>query len=125
MVAMSTSSPGSTPMPRHYHGNGAWRQARALWLLLLPALMMAAAPAGSATEIPKHPVGPLQEAIYGFAVAEYCGLLTEAVAEGFHLERAWIIARDKITPEQEWADRIAANMAADYQYDDHGLGGYR
>jgi hypothetical protein len=89
------------------------------------AVLAAMAWAADAAEVPKHPVGPLQEVIYGFAVAEYCGLLTEPVAEGFHLERAWIIARDGITPEREWADRIAANMAADYQYDDHGLGGYR
>ena len=76
-------------------------------------------------EIQKHPIGPLQGAVYGFAVAEYCGLLTPAVAEGFHLEREWIVARDGITPERERADRIAAIMAADWQYGDHGLGGYR
>ena len=78
-----------------------------------------------AVEIQKHPIGPLQEAIYGFAVAEYCGLLDPAVAEGFHLERAWIVARDGITPEHEHADRHAAILAADWQYGDHGLGGYR
>jgi hypothetical protein len=79
----------------------------------------------AAAEIQKHPIGPLQEAVYGFAVAEYCGLLTPDVAEGFHLERDWIVARDGITPERERADRIAAVMAADWQYGDHGLGGYR
>src|SRR5687768_4331349 len=59
--------------------------------------------AGSAAtaDIQKHPIGPLQEAVYDFAVAEYCGLLTPAVAEGFHLEREWIVARDGITPERE------------------------
>jgi hypothetical protein len=84
-----------------------------------------AAAAPAAAEIQKHPVGALQEAVYGFAVAEYCGLLSPAVAEGFHLERQWILARDGITPERERADRIAAIMAADWQYGDHGLGGYR
>ena len=79
----------------------------------------------AAADIQKHPIGPLQEAVYGFAVAEYCGLLTPAVAEGFHLEREWIVAREGITPERAQADRIAAIMAADWQYGDHGLGGYR
>ena len=96
---------------------------RATCLLLSLALL--AAPAAAATEIQKHPIGPLQEAIYGFAVAEYCGLLSPAVAEGFHLEREWIVARDGITPERERADRFAAIRAADWQYGDHGLGGYR
>jgi hypothetical protein len=81
-------------------------------------------PSASA-DIQKRPIGPLQEAVYGFAVAEYCGLLTPAVAEGFHLERQWIVAREGISPEREYADRIAAIMAADWQYGDHGLGGYR
>jgi hypothetical protein len=82
--------------------------------------------AGSVSaEIQKRPIGPLQEIVYGFAVAEYCGLLNPAVAEGFHLERDWIVTRDGISPEREYADRIAAIMAADWQYGDHGLGGYR
>jgi hypothetical protein len=94
---------------------------------LLAALWCGALLAGSAGagEIQKHPIGPLQEAVYGFAVAEYCGLLNPAVAEGFQLERDWIVARDGITPERERADRIAAIMAADWQYGDHGLGGQR
>ena len=78
-----------------------------------------------AADFQKHPIGPLQEAIYGFAVAEYCGMLDPVIAEGFQLEQAWIMARDGITPEREHADRRAALKAADWQYDDHGLGGYR
>jgi hypothetical protein len=76
-------------------------------------------------EVQKRPIGPLQEAIYGFAVVEYCGLVTPEVAEGFYLQRDWIVARDRIGPDRERADRMAANMAADWQYGDHGLGGYR
>ena len=98
-------------------------QRRLVRLVLAAALL--AGPVAPAAEIQKHPIGPLQEAIYGFAVAEYCGLLNPAVAEGFHLERAWIMARDGITPERERADRFAAIKTADWQYGDHGLGGYR
>jgi hypothetical protein len=86
--------------------------------------LLAGVPAAAA-DIQKHPIGPLQEAIYGFAVAEYCGMLDPAVAEGFELQQAWIMARDGITPERQHADRHAAMRAADWQYDDHGLGGYR
>lgn len=90
--------------------------------------VMAALPLASiamAAEFQKRPIGPLQEAVYGFAVAEECGLLDSAVAEGFHLERRWIVARDGITPERERADRMAALTAVGWQYGNHGLGGYR
>lgn len=92
------------------------------WAVALAALFVAGPAPG---QVQKRPIGPLQEAIYGFAVAEYCGLITPAVAEGFYLQRDWIVARDRIAPERARADRVAANMAADWQYGDHGLGGYR
>jgi hypothetical protein len=100
------------------------RRGRKTLLAVIGAGLLAGMPVAAA-DIQKHPVGPLQEAIYGFAVAEYCGMLDPAVAEGFHLQQAWIMARDGITPEREHADRHAAIKAADWQYDDHGLGGYR
>ncbi len=97
--------------------------------LLIGALLLGAGlpagPSATAAEFQKRPIGPLQEAIYGFAVAEYCGLLDPAVAEGFHLERAWIMARDDISAESEYTHRTTAILAADWQYGDHGLGGYR
>lgn len=102
---------------------------RGLQRLLIGGMLLGAGLlAGDSTraaEIQKHPIGPLQEAIYGFSVAEYCGLLNPSVAEGFHLERAWIMARDRITAEEEYTHRITAILAADWQYGDHGLGGYR
>lgn len=104
--------------------NSRRRSARLRAAAALAAAVALCVPAASA-DIQKRPIGPLQEAVYGFAVAEYCGLLNPAVAEGFHLERHWIVARDGISPEREYADRIAAIMAADWQYGDHGLGGYR
>lgn len=102
---------------------------RGLQRLLIGGMLLGAGlPGGDSTragEIQKHPIGPLQEAMYGFAVAEYCGLLNPAVAEGFHLERTWIMARDGVTAEEEYTHRITAILAADWQYGDHGLGGYR
>ena len=90
------------------------------------ATMLAfAAGAANGAEFGLRPQGPLQEAIYGFAVAEYCGMLTDAAAEGFQLQRSWIMARDGISPDEEYAERIKAIMAADWQYGDHGLGGHR
>src|SRR5262249_14183474 len=100
-----------------------WRDPKTL-LAVVVAGLLAGAPAAGA-DIQKHPVGPLQEAIYGDAVAEYCGLLDRAGAAGFQLQQAWIMARDGVTPEHEHADRHAAFKVADWQYDDHGLGGYR
>ena len=93
--------------------------------LAFGAVCAVAASAATAAEFGPQPQGPLQEAIYGFAVAEYCGMLTDAVAEGFELQRSWIMARDGISADEEYADRIEAITAADWQYGDHGLGGYR
>jgi hypothetical protein len=93
--------------------------------LALGSVLGWAACAAEAAEFGPQPKGPLQEAIYGFAVAEYCGMLTGAVAEGFQLQRSWIMARDGISAEQEYADRIEAITAADWQYGDHSLGGHR
>jgi hypothetical protein len=92
-------------------------------LTALAALLLTGA--ALAAEFQKRPIGSLQEAVYGFAVAEQCGLLNSAVAEGFHLEHRWIVARDGIAPERERADRKTALMAAAWQYGNHGLGGYR
>ena len=105
---------------------GMGREVRRAWVIARAAALTALFLAGPASgEVQKRPIGPLQEAIYGFAVAEYCGLVTPAVAEGFYLKRDWIVVRDRIGPDRERADRMAANMAADWQYGDHGLGGYR
>ena len=95
------------------------------WILGLAIATLIAGTETAAGEIQKRPLGPLQEAIYGFVVAEYCGLLSDEVIEGFYLLRAWIVARDGITLEQAQDDHVTASIAADYQYGDHGLGGFR
>jgi hypothetical protein len=94
------------------------------WIPIL-ALLLAAPAAAQIDDLPRHPVGPLQEVIYGYAVAEYCGLATIPVAQGYELQRRWTIQRLGLTPEQVHVDNRDANLAADYQYGNHGLAGFR
>ncbi len=70
-----------------------------------------------------HP--DLFQAYYDEGLLEYCGLLTEEAARGFVLRRNDLLAREPLTEDQHRNVRIAAGIAIDYQYDNHGLGGQR
>ncbi|MFO1059856.1 MAG: hypothetical protein U1E53_23175 [Dongiaceae bacterium] len=91
----------------------------------LPLLLLLAGPAAAEDELPRHPAGPLQEIAYGFAVAEYCGLATIPVAQGYDLLRRWTILQLGLTPAQVRGDDRDGGLAADYQYGNHGLAGFR
>jgi len=71
----------------------------------------------------EHPA--LFQAYYDEGLLEYCGLLTQQSAGGFRLKRDDLLARDPMTEEQHRRVRVAAGIAIDYQYDNHGLGGQR
>jgi hypothetical protein len=67
----------------------------------------------------------LQQAYYRMTVAEYCGLVTEAVGDGFRRKlralEAWIALPEAVDRRL----RIAAARRADYEYSDYGLNGYK
>jgi len=67
----------------------------------------------------------LFQAYYDEGLLEYCGLLTEEAARGFLLRRDDLLARQPLTESQHRNVRIAAGIAIDYQYDNHGLGGQK
>jgi hypothetical protein len=70
-----------------------------------------------------HP--DLFQAYYDEGLLEYCGLLTEESARGFILRRNDLLAREPLTEQQHRNVRIAASIAIDYQYGNHGLGGQK
>ncbi len=66
----------------------------------------------------------LQQAYYQMNVAEYCGLVTDAVGDGFrrkirHL-RQWIALPEAV----DLRLRVAAARRVDFEYEDYGLNGY-
>lgn len=71
----------------------------------------------------QHPA--LFQAYYDEGLLEYCGLLTRQAAGGFRLRRDDLLAKEPISAEQHRRVRVAAGIAIDYQYDNHGLGGQR
>jgi hypothetical protein len=71
----------------------------------------------------QHPA--LFEVYYDRGLLEYCGLVTRESAAGFFLRRDELLAEEPLTEEQHRRVRVAAGIAIDYQYQDHGLGGQR
>lgn len=71
----------------------------------------------------QHPA--LFQAYFDEGLLEYCGLLTSEAAGGFRLRRNDLLAKEPLSDEQHRRVRVAAGIAIDYQYDNHGLGGQR
>jgi hypothetical protein len=71
----------------------------------------------------QHPA--LFQAYYDAGLIEYCGLLTPESVGGFHLRRDELLALEPLSAEQYRRVRVAASIAIDYQYANHGLSGQR
>lgn len=99
------------------------RAGRAPALLILSALL--AAPPASAREPDADMLDALQQAYYDLEVAGYCGLVSDAVGAGFRAEVSRITAGADISAEAIDTVRGNAWKAAHWQWQDHGLGGYR
>jgi hypothetical protein len=89
--------------------------ALALFLLTLPAAADEPASRGAA----------FKQIAYMYGVVEYCGLNSADVYDGYEREARFIRRRDGLTdPTARWL-RIRGLVAADLEYGDRGLGGYR
>ncbi|MFM9845271.1 MAG: hypothetical protein ACKVOI_20085 [Dongiaceae bacterium] len=67
----------------------------------------------------------LKQIAYMYGVVEYCGLNSAEVFDGYLRETSYVRRRDGITdPVARWL-RIRGLTAADLEYGDRGLGGYR
>lgn len=67
----------------------------------------------------------LHRAYYDMSVCEYCGLVNAQVFDGFRREITDLIARDLPSEAQHREVRIHAWTAADLEYGNRGLGGFR
>jgi hypothetical protein len=70
-----------------------------------------------------HP--ELFQAYYDEGLLEYCGLLSGESAAGFRLRRDELLTAMPLSEAEHRKVRIAAGIAIDYQYQNHGLSGQR
>lgn len=95
--------------------------------LALAAVVVWAAPAAAdgaaATPAERYPA--LHRAYYDMSVCEYCGLITAEVVDGYRRAIADLVARDAIDETLHREVRLKAWTAADLEYGNRGLGGFR
>ncbi|MEX0807257.1 MAG: hypothetical protein WD044_00880 [Dongiaceae bacterium] len=72
-----------------------------------------------------EPADPLTAVYYRFAVVEYCSLADLQVASGFERARDRILADAGATEDVHRSARIAGWTAADLEWSNRGLGGFR
>ena len=67
----------------------------------------------------------IKQVVYMYSVTEYCGLNTREVYDGYRREVRHLTRQERL-PEStvRWL-RIHGMLAADLEYDDRGLGGFR
>ena len=112
-------------------GNGAMGQTaaaiQAMAIALIIAGALAAAPGAAPASEPAsaEPSDPLTAVYYRYAVVEYCGLENSDVAAGFVLARDGIMLEQGTSEEAHRRARIAGWTAADLEWSNRGLGGFR
>jgi len=87
--------------------------------------ILAAGPAPVAGAVEPAAEAALVQTYYDFAVAEYCGLVTQPVYIGFFLLRHDQLARGKFGAGDNNEARRVADLAADLEYFDRGLSGQK
>jgi hypothetical protein len=95
----------------------------ALASLMVALALMPQALAGEPASA--EPADPLTAVYYRFAVVEYCGLADQDVANGFALARDRILTEQQTDDDAHRSARIAGWTAADLEWSNRGLGGYR
>ena len=70
-------------------------------------------------------ISQLYHAYYGFGVADYCGFVTWEVNDGYERQIRYLLLTADIDKETERRIRISGSVEADYQFDNHGLSGFR
>jgi hypothetical protein len=90
-----------------------------IWLYLL------AAPAHADSAVTADRLSQLHDAYYDERVLEYCGGYTAEVHDGFLRRVRYLLASADIDAATNRSLEVSGWTDADYQYDDHGLGGFR
>lgn len=101
--------------------NGAGATAFAV---LISALLASEAASADGAMTAKR-ISQLYHAYYAFGVADYCGFVTWEVNDGYERRIRYLLLTADIDKETERRIRISGSVEADYQFDNHGLGGFR
>jgi hypothetical protein len=67
----------------------------------------------------------IKQVVYMYSVTEYCGLNTREVYDGYRREMRHLTRRGRLPESTVHWLRIHGMLAADLEYDDRGLGGFR
>jgi hypothetical protein len=94
-------------------------------MAVLLLLVLTGRPACADGSITPARLSALHRAYYNDRVLEYCGLYTWDVHDGFERRVRYLLASADIDTETNRRIKISGWSDADYQYDDHGLGGFR
>jgi len=99
-------------------------RAGALFAVFLAGALMGQAASADGAMTAKR-ITQLYHAYYGIGVADYCGLITWEVNDGYERQIHYFLLTADIDKETERRIRISGSIEADYQFDNHGLGGFR
>jgi hypothetical protein len=92
---------------------------------LLLSILSASPPAHGDGAVTARRISQLYHAYYGIGVADYCGLVTWEVNDGYERQIRYLLLTADIDKETERWIRISGSVEADYQFDNHGLGGFK
>jgi hypothetical protein len=110
-------------------GSGADSGVTVMFLCRTAVLAFAATifcPFAAVSETPSAmPENPIEAVYYRYAVVEYCSLSSEAVLHGFEAERDRLVAEAGADEEEHRKHRLAGWTAADLEWSNRGLGGFR
>ena len=113
-----------TPMRRRRHSHR-YTPAIAIGIAALLGMLLVASSVRADGAAAAQRLRDLYRAYYNERVLEYCGLMTAEVHDGYQRRVRSLLASADIDPETNRRIKISGWTDADWQYDDHGLGGYR
>jgi hypothetical protein len=92
---------------------------------LLVSLLVAPRPAQADGAMTAQRISQLYHAYYGINVIDYCGLGSWEVEDGYNRKIRYLLLTADLDDESVRRIRIKGWIEADYQFGNHGLGGYR
>lgn len=92
--------------------------------LALAVLLTAGGMPAAASSFREHAT-PYELAVYDYEVAGMCGLVTDAVASGFHRHTSRLVQAAGMDRAQVERERMHGWVAAEREWSNRGLGGFR
>lgn len=98
-----------------------WSQVRLISLMVVAFIVASTANASGRQPVMKT----YYDLIYDFEVAQFCGLVSKRVHDAFWAKRKAAEAESSLSEEKLRHTRIRAMAAAELEYANRGLGGYK